>query len=69
VAGGDRGETNQGVPDVATYISGLTAGAIGQNSDPSSSDGLFTALNIKLRGFKQGIDTTNANVIRLNMVL
>jgi hypothetical protein len=42
---------------------------MGQNNDPTSSTGLFAALNIKLRGFKKGIDTTNANVIRLDMVL
>ena len=69
VAGGDRYVAGEGVPALDTYISGLSAGDIGQNADPASSTGLFSALNIKLRGYKQGIDTTNANIIRLNMVL
>jgi hypothetical protein len=69
VAGGDRDEDGLGVPNVTTYTSGLSAGGMGQNNDPTSSTGLFAALNIKLRGFKKGIDTTNANVIRLDMVL
>jgi hypothetical protein len=69
VAGGDRDEDSLGVPNVTTYTSGLSAGGIGQNNDPTSSTGLFAALNIKLRGFKKGIDTTNANIIRTDMVL
>ena len=69
IAGGDRSTPGAGIPDVTTYVSGLSAGEIGQNATPTSSTGLYTPLNIKLRGYKKGISTTNANIIRLDMVL
>lgn len=53
---------NGSTPDVASYTSGLSAGGIGQDSDPESTTGLFTDLNIKLRGYKQGVDTTSCRI-------
>ena len=49
-------------PDVATYISGLSAGGIGQDDDPETTTGLFADLNIKVRGYKKGVDTATGRI-------
>ena len=50
-------------PDTATYVSGLLPGDVGQNTDPRSALGLFPELNIKLRGFKKGVDVNTGRII------
>jgi hypothetical protein len=50
-------------PDTATYVSGLGPGDVGQNTDRASSLGLFPELNIKLRGFKRGVNVNTGRII------
>jgi len=44
-------------------VSGLLPGDVGQNTDPRSALGLFPELNIKLRGFKKGVDVNTGRII------
>lgn len=69
VAGGNRATADTGIPYITTYTSGLSAGDVGQNATTTSNVGLFAGLNIKLRGFKAGINTSTVNIIRIDMVL
>lgn len=63
VAGGDISVTGSATPDVASYVSGLSAGEVGAYIT-------FTPLNIDLRGFKVGVDTTTATTVRnIDLVL
>ena len=56
------------IPDLNTYVSGLSVGQAGQDDDRTSTLGLFTELNIKLRGYQTGCDTTTGRIIGSSLV-
>ena len=51
------------IPSTANYVSSLGVGEAGQNDSPSSNVGLFTDINIKLRGYKKGCDVSTGRII------
>ena len=50
-----------GAPD--NYVTGLSVGQAGQDDDRTSNIGLWSELNIKLRGYKKGCDVTTGRII------
>jgi len=55
-----------GAPD--NYVAGLNVGEAGQDDDRTTNAGLFTSLNIKLRGYKAGCDVTTGRIIGSDVV-
>lgn len=55
-------------PVSSSYVTGLQFGQAGQDDTASSSAGLFTELNIKLRGYAKGCDTSTGRIISGNVV-
>ena len=51
------------IPDMVTYTDPLAFGQVGQNSTINSNVGLFTDINIKLRGYAKGCDVTTGRII------
>ena len=55
-------------PVSSVYVAGLQFGQAGQDDSASSSAGLFTELNIKLRGYAKGCDTATGRIISGDVV-